>query len=346
MKTQALVLFETNRPLRPVDLSIPSLKPGQVLVKIAYSGVCHTQLGEVRGRRGPDHYLPHTLGHEGSGTVMEIGPGVSKVQPGDNVVLSWIKGCGQIVGSMTYRSSEGPINSGAISTFMKETVTSEACVTPIPANMPLREAALLGCAVPTGCGIVLNTLHLQAGQRIAIFGMGGVGLSAALFAAMMGASTIIAVDIIDEKLTTAKLLGATHVLNQNKDNVLEKIKEITGGSMVDYSVEAVGNPEVMALAFSSVKTGGGLCVIAGNAVPGRHLKIDPYDLIKGKRLIGTWGGETDMNKDIPLYVNHFLSKRLKLDQLISAEYRLNDMSRLLDDLEQGRIVRGLINMTA
>lgn len=161
MKTIAAVLEQLNKPLRIRELTTPDLKPGQVLVEVAYSGVCHSQLLEVRGKRGLDRFLPHTLGHEGSGTVLEVGAGVTKVKPGDHVVLSWIKGSGADAPSTIYESAERPVNSGALSTFMRQTVTCENRLTAIPDAMPLREAALLGCAIPTGAGIVLNTARVR-----------------------------------------------------------------------------------------------------------------------------------------------------------------------------------------
>ena len=147
-RTEAAVLFELGKPLQIVTLNLPSLKPGQILVDVAYSGVCHTQLLEAQGKRGPDRFLPHTLGHEGAGIVIEVGPCVKKVKAGDRVVLSWIRGEGLDVPSTVYPSDRGMINSGALSTFMRRTITCENRVIPIPQDFPLREASLLGCAVP------------------------------------------------------------------------------------------------------------------------------------------------------------------------------------------------------
>src|SRR3990167_821080 len=213
MKTQAAILVKTGHSLEIDEIEIPSLKPGQVLVKVAFSGVCQSQLLEVRGKRGEDKFLPHTLGHEGAGVVLEIGQNVKKVKPGDHVVLSWIKGRGIEVASTVYTGHNGKINSGAISTFMETTITCENRVTPIPSSMPLREAALLGCAVPTGAGLVMNTAQLRPGSNIAVFGVGGIGLSAIMTAELMNAATIIAVDIHDHKLEQAKQFGATHTIN-------------------------------------------------------------------------------------------------------------------------------------
>ena len=344
MQTEAAVLFELAQPLRLITLSVPDLKPGQVLVDIAYSGVCRSQLLEVCGKRGKDRFLPHTLGHEGSGTVLEVGVGVTKVKPGDRVVLSWIKGSGADVPSTIYQSSGGPVNSGAISTFMRQMVTCENRVTPIPDAMPLREAALLGCAIPTGAGIVLNTAKVRPGSSVAVFGVGGIGLSAVLAADLMNATTIIAVDVFDHKLEQARQIGATHVINTRRQDSLATILEITGGRGVDYAVESAGRRETMETAFQVVRDNGGLCVLAGNLPHGECISIDPFNLIKGKRIIGTWGGESQPDRDIPLYVNLYLAEKLKLDMLITHEYRLKDINQAFDDLEQGKVGRALIDM--
>lgn len=343
-QTEAAVLFELAQPLRLITLSIPDLKPGQVLVDIAYSGVCHSQLLEARGKRGPDHFLPHTLGHEGSGTVLEVGAGVTKVKPGDHVVLSWIKGSGADVPSTVYQSSEGPINSGAISTFMRQTVTCENRVTPIPDAMPLREAALLGCAIPTGAGVILNTARVRPGCSVAVFGVGGIGLSSVLAADLMNATTIIAVDMFEHKLEQARQFGATHVINAHQQDPLATILEITDGRGVDYAIESAGRRETMETAFKAVRDNGGLCVLAGNLPHEEHISLNPFDLIRGKRIIGTWGGESQPDRDIPLYIDLYMAGKLKLGMLITHEYRLEDINPAFDDLEQGKVGRALIDM--
>ena len=345
MDTLAAVLTELNRPLRLYKVSIPALKPGQVLVEVAYSGVCQSQLLEVRGKRGPDRFLPHTLGHEGSGIVAEVGPDVTKVKPGDRVVLSWIKGDGAEAGGTTYQGPEGPVNSGAISTFMRHTVTCENRVTPIPDAMPLREAALLGCAIPTGAGIVLNTAEVHPGSSVAVFGIGGIGLSAVLASSLMKAAVIIAVDLFDHKLDQARQVGATHLINARRQDPLAAILEITGRQGVDYAIEAAGQRTTMETAFQAVRDGGGLCVLAGNLPQGELIALNPFDLIKGKRIVGTWGGESQPDRDIPLYANLYLSGRLKLEPLITQSNRLEEINLALEDLEGGKVGRGLIAMT-
>jgi len=345
MKTTAAILEKIKQPLKIEELTIPDLKPGQVLVNIAYSGVCHSQLNEVRGLKGEDKFLPHTLGHEGAGIVEAIGPGVGKVKSGDKVVLTWIRGNGADVPSVSYKRRDGSIiNSGAISTFMTKSVISENRLVKIPDEMPLREATLLGCAIPTGAGIVINTAELSRGDTVAIFGMGGVGLSALLAAKLRQASVVIAIDVFDHKLDSALEFGATHVINAKKQAVLSEILDITDKRGVDFSIECAGKKESMEIAFQSVRDNGGLCVLAGNLPQGELISINPFDLIRGKRIIGSWGGGTHPDRDIPLYVKYFLSGTLHLDRLITHSYSLAGVNQALDDLENGKIGRALIDM--
>jgi S-(hydroxymethyl)glutathione dehydrogenase/alcohol dehydrogenase len=344
-KTEAAVLYKLNKPLRIVTLTIPDLKPGQVLVDVAYAGVCHTQLLEARGKRGQDRFLPHALGHEGSGTVLEVGTGVTKVKPDDRVVMTWIKGNGADVHATVYQGPDGPVNSGAIGCFMRQTVTCENRLVPIADAMPLREAAPLGCAIPTGSGIVLNTVNLQEGSSIAVFGAGGIGLSAILAADLKKAKMIIAVDVFDHKLEQAKSLGATHIINARNQDPLAAIMELTGKKGVDYAIESAGKRETMEQAFKSVRDGGGICVLAGNLPFGEKISIDPMDLIRGKRIVGTWGGETQPDRDIPMYAEFYLSGQLKLDKLLTHTYSLTGINQALDDLENGKIGRALIDMS-
>ncbi len=342
--TQAAVLFETGEPLSLITVTLPPLKPKQILVEVAYSGVCRTQLMEIQGQKGPDPFLPHTLGHEGSGIVREVGSAVTKVRPGDHVVLSWIKGKGGEVPATQYKSEKGMINSGAISTFMCHTVTSENRVTPIPRSMPLREAALLGCAIPTGAGIVFNTARVQSDKSVAVFGLGGIGLSAVMAAGCLKTQKIIAVDVYDHKLEQARSIGATHTLNARLVDVTKEILEITNGHGVDYAIEAVGSRTTMENAFSVVRTNGGLCVLAGNVSYGETIAIDPFDLIKGKQLIGTWGGETVPERDICLYVEKYLSGDLPLGQLITHEHPLEEINEVVRAMDSGEVGRALIKM--
>lgn len=340
---KAAILSQINQPLEIDELIIPELKRGQVLVKVAYSGVCHSQLNEIRGLKGEDKFVPHTLGHEGSGIVMEVGPEVQKVQAGDHVVLTWIKGSGCDAPATQYHRHDGSVvNSGAISTFMEYAIISENRLVPIPEVMPLKEAALLGCAIPTGAGIVLNTAHVQPGNSVAVFGVGGIGLSAIFAAKMMRAAVIIAVDIREQKLIQAQEIGATHIIDASHQDVLDAIRVITNGSGVDFAIEAAGHRETMETAFKSVRNKRGLCILAGNLPTGQQISIDPFDLIKGTRIIGTWGGETDPDRDIVNYVQYFLIGKLKLDLFTSDITKLNDINQALESFNNGNFNRVLI----
>jgi|SRR5579883_21407 len=346
MRTDAAVLLEVNQPLALLPLDMPELRPGQVLVEVAYSGVCHSQLHEVRGRRGPDRFLPHTLGHEGSGTVLAVGSNVTKVKPGDRIVLTWIRGEGAEVPSTTYSSQLGTVNSGAISTFMRHTITCENRVVPVPSEMPLREAALLGCALPTGAGVVMNTAAPQPGNSLVVFGAGGIGLSAVLAAHLLEASPLIVVDVVEQKLECARRLGATHTVNACHCDPVSAILEFTAGRGADYAVEAAGRRESMEAAFRCVRDRGGLCILAGNLPQGEQISLNPFDLIRGKRIVGSWGGDTVPDRDVPRYARLFQEGKLPLADLISRDYPLEGVNEALADLEGGRVARALIKMAA
>lgn len=345
MKTIAAVLSRINKPLLIEELLMPELEPGQVLVKVAYSGVCHSQLNEIQGLKGRDKYLPHTLGHEGSGLVEAVGSEARKVKPGDHVVLSWIKSSGCDIPSVVYKRTSGDrVNSGAISTFLTKAIISENRIVKIPKEMPLREAALLGCAIPTGAGMVMNTARVLPDTSVAIFGIGGIGLCALLAAKFAKAAMLIAIDIEEYKLKQAMQLGATHIINAKKEDVLARIKEITRQAGVDYAIEVAGNKEAMEEAFQSVRDNGGLCIIAGNLPQAEKISLNPFDLIKGKRIIGSWGGDTKPDIDIPGYVDLYLSGKLKLDKLISHVYNLGDINKAFDDLQKAKAARIMIDM--
>jgi len=345
MKTIAAILTRLNQPLEIRELEIPPLKKGQVLVQIAYSGLCYTQINEWKGSKGEDPYLPHTLGHEGAGIVLEVGETVTKVKPGDHVVLSWIKGSGCEVPNTIYSSAQGAVNSGAISTFLKLAVISENRLIPIVSTIPLREAALLGCAIPTGAGVVANQMKVKKGNSLAVFGVGGIGLSAILAARHLKAYPIIAIDIHSEKLEKAKTFGATHTINIDKEDCLEKIRQITDKKLVDFSLESAGKIQTMHLAFQVVKAPKGCCILAGNLSLGEKIQIDPFDLIKGKKIMGTWGGNGQIDQDIPRFAKWFIQNKNQLKEMISHEMSLENVNDLMQLLQAGKVHRGLINLT-
>jgi S-(hydroxymethyl)glutathione dehydrogenase/alcohol dehydrogenase len=343
MKTKAAILRALNAPLEIVDIEIPSLQKGQVLVQIAYSGICQSQLNEIRGYKGHDPYLPHTLGHEASGIVLEVGEGVTKVQKGDHVVASWIKGEGLESSSSVYSHEGQKICSGAISTFLEKAVIAENRLIPISKQMPLKEASLLGCALPTGAGVVFHEMKLSKGSSLAIFGAGGIGMSALLAAKHVQASPIIMIDIVEQKLQKALENGATHTINSSKGDVLERIKNIMGMDGVDFALECVGKKEVMETAFKSVKSKGGLCILAGNVPQGEKMQIDPFDLIRGKRILGTWGGKSSIENDVQKYVALFLAGQMDWKSFITHEIRLENINSFFESFRRGEVGRGIIS---
>lgn len=342
MKTLAAVLTQLNHPLEIQELEIPPLKRGQVLVQIAYAGLCHSQLNEWKGSKGPDAYLPHTMGHEGSGRVLEVGEGVVKVKLGDQVVLSWIKGSGLDVPNTIYRSRGGAVNSGAISTFLETAVISENRVIPVPLGISLREAALLGCAIPTGAGVIFNDMKVQKGQSIVVFGAGGIGSSALLAAKYAEAYPIVAVDVHEDKLERAQLLGASHTIHAKKEDLKKRLAEILSGRGADFALESAGKREVMEFAFECIKPAGGCCVLAGNLPKDEKIQIDPFELIKGKKIVGTWGGGSRIDQDILHYANTLIRGRNVLSTLVSHEVCLQEINQLMEKLNNGRVARGLI----
>lgn len=343
--TNAAVLVELNAPLVIAPLEIPDLSLGQVLVKMAYSGVCYTQVMECKGLRGADAYLPHCLGHEGSGTVQEVGLGVSKVKTGDKVILSWIQGTGANAPGSKYQWNGQTVNAGAVTTFAQHSVVSENRLTVIPNGISMQEAALVGCAVPTGIGAVLNTGQAREGQSIVVFGAGGIGLFALAGAAIAGCSTIIAVDILPHKLERAKEMGATHQIDGSNGDALEQIKGICADG-VDIAVEATGRPQVMVQALECVRNQGGVAVVVGNAPYGEMVNLDPKQFNLGKQIRGTWGGDSWPDRDYPKYCEYIESGKLSLKPMMSKPYSLIQINEAVEDLIGGKTARPIIDLDA
>ena len=301
---------------------------------------------EVRGRRGTDAYLPHLLGHEGTGKVIEVGEGVSKVKPDDLVVLGWIKGSGLDGGGVRYRCAcmSQDINAGGVTTFNEYALVSENRVVPLPRGVPLDVAVLFGCAVPTGAGIVTNDLKPALGSSVAIFGLGGIGMSALMATMLFECAKVIAVDVSAEKLELARSFGATHIVNAATTDVVDEIRNVTGGAGVDYAVEASGQASVIEQAFESVRRGGGVCVFASHPEHGKRISIDPYELICGKQIRGSWGGSSNPDRDIPMFAKLYCEGKLPLEKLITKRYPLDDINDALFDLERHRVGRPLIEI--
>jgi len=345
---KAAILEKLHEPLAVrSDVQIPALTRGQVLVKLAYSGVCHSQLMEARGGRGHDAYLPHLLGHEGTGVVESVGPDVTRVKPGQKVILTWIKASTGIEAACPqYSCGSQKVNSGRVTTFNEYAIVSENRAVPLPQGLPMDEAVLFGCALLTGAGIVTNTIKPKAGSTIAVFGLGGIGLSALMATNFFECSKVIGVDVEQDKLSLARELGATHVIDSSKTDPVMAIRELTSGVGLDYSVEAAGRIKTIEQAYNSIRKNGGLCVFASHPPTGEKIQLDPHDLISGKQIMGTWGGACDPDKDIPLFASLYREGKLPLKKMITKRYSLDQINEALDDIEARRVARPLIEINS
>jgi S-(hydroxymethyl)glutathione dehydrogenase/alcohol dehydrogenase len=336
MKSRAAILVEQKKPLVIEEVEVPAPKLGQVLVKVLASGICGSQIGEIDGVKGPDKFLPHLLGHEGCGEVVEVGEGVRRVKPGDRVVLHWRKGAGLESVAPVYDSPIGRVNAGWVTTFNEYALVSENRVTAIPADFDPEIAALFGCAVTTGFGVVTNNARLAIGESIAIFGAGGIGLNIVQGAALAGGYPVIALDRFDNRLELARSLGATHTINVTKADAAEEIKKIVGYDGVDVAVDNTGNVEVIALA-SRITNARGRTVLVGVPPKDSTASISTLPLHFEKRLTGSHGGECRPEIDIPRYVRLVREGRLQLASLIGKRYPLADINDAIDDMKSGRL---------
>jgi S-(hydroxymethyl)glutathione dehydrogenase / alcohol dehydrogenase len=343
MKTEAALLVQTGRPLVLAEIKTPALKPGQVLVEVAYSGACGTQVMEWRGDKGEDKWVPHCLGHEGTGTVLEVGSAVTKVKVGDKAVLSWIKGTGIEAGGAVYDWDGRKVNAGGVTTFQRHSVVSENRLTLLPPDLPMDVAVLLGCAAPTGMGAVYNVLKVQPGDAVAVFGTGGIGLNALMAAALAGAMPVIGIDPNPTRRALAKIYGATHVIDASGD-VMAEIKKIVPQG-VDLAVESSGVPAVMEHAINATRQQGGRAVVIGNAKHGATLPLNPGVFNQGKSLLGTWGGDSVPDRDYGRYGRLLGSGRFPVRDLLSKPYSLAQADQALQDLADGKVGRPLIDMS-
>ncbi|NIO20703.1 MAG: zinc-binding dehydrogenase, partial [Candidatus Aenigmarchaeota archaeon] len=255
----------------------------------------------------------------------------------------WINAKGLSAELISYTCNGTKINSGPVSTFSNYTVVSENKLVRITSDIPMDVASLLGCAVTTGAGIILNTLKAGSGNTVAVIGAGGIGMSAVVGAGIVGCWKIIAVDISDFKLKMARDIGATDTINSLEEDILDAVMRITEGKGVDFVVEAAGTKQTMENGMEIIHNSGTV-VIAGNLAHGKKIEIDPFDLIKGKKIIGTWGGESVPDEDIPKYIEMYNKSGLDLGRLITNRYKLDEINRAFDELEEGRVGRAIIEM--
>jgi alcohol dehydrogenase len=374
MKTKAAVLYETGAPqpyaqslpLVIDDLTLAEPGPGEVLVEVAGAGLCHSDLSVVDGSR--PRKMPMVMGHEASGIVREVGSEVRDFSPGDHVVFSFVPVCGHCLYCASGRGAlcepgananiAGTLLSGArrftntrsqmcnhhlgVSGFSQFTVAAQESLVKIDASLPLAEAALFGCAVMTGVGAVIHTARVTAGSSVAVFGMGGVGLSAIMGARAIGAYPIVAVDLIDDKLSLAREVGATHTVNAAQDDPVATIRELTHGG-VNYAFESVGSESVLVQAYESTLRGG-TTITVGLPAPGKMFSIPAVGITLEERTIkGSYMGSSVPRRDIPRYIGMYQAGILPVQKLYTHTLRLEEINAGFDRLAQGKAVRQIID---
>lgn len=315
---QAAVLESNNAPLamRPVEFRGPLLV-GQVLVKLCFSGICGKQLEEIDASDGEDRFLPHLLGHEGSGTVVDVGPGVTKAKFSDTVVLHWMKGSGINSTTPNYFGASGArINAGWVTTFNEFAVVSENRLTVIPDTSDLLLASLLGCAVTTGVGTVINQAQVKPYDTAVVYGCGGVGLSIVQGLKLAHPRLIIAVDISDKALDLARDLGATHCVNPSNSDVIREVWRLTGGKGASKVLINTGNPKAIEAALETTAVPGN-CYFVGRPPRGINIMVDPLAVFQQRTLAGSHGGDSFPDRDIPTYLQLHEEGSLNLSKLVS-----------------------------
>ncbi len=341
---KAAILVKQNSSLVVGEVKLPKcLDYGQVLVKIHFSAICGAQLNEIEGVKGPDKFLPHLLGHEGGGVVEKCGPGVTKVKPGDHVVLHWRQGIGIQSSTPTYKWENKTVNAGWVTTFNEYAVVSENRITPIPKKIDLKIAALYGCAITTGFGVIQNDANLKSGESIAVFGTGGAGTAVILAASLTSAYPIIAIDINDNKLEKAKEFGATHTINSLKEDPRKKIYEYASSEGVDVTVDTTGINQIRELAYETAAKDG-RTVLVGVPKKGEKMCIDSFPLHFTKKITGSHGGDANPTYDIPRLIRLQESGRFNLEKMISKTFTLDQINDAINEIRTGNVLRCIIKM--
>jgi alcohol dehydrogenase len=372
MRIKAAVLHEVgrsrpyaeSRPLSVEDLDIDPPGPGEVLLRIGAAGLCHSDLSVVNGDR--PRPVPMALGHEAAGEVVETGPGVTDLAPGDHVVMIFVPSCGHCLPCMEGRpalcepgaaaNGAGTLLSGArrlrlegreihhhmgVSAFAEYAVCARPSLVKVDKDLPLEEAALFGCAVLTGVGAVVNTARVMPGSSVAVVGLGGVGLNALLGARLAGAEQIVAVDLLDDKLALARQLGATHSVNAADADAVAQVREATRGG-VDYAFEMAGSVKAMDLAYRVTRRGG-TTVTAGLSHPDHRFEVQHVSLVAEERTVkGSYIGSCVPLRDVPRYVALYRQGRLPVDRLMSERLNLEQINEGFDRLADGHTVRQIV----
>ena len=371
MKTRAAVAVAAGEPLVIEELDLEGPKAGEVLIRNVATGVCHTDAFTLSGE-DPEGLFPSVLGHEGGAVVEEVGAGVGSVAPGDHVIPLYTPECGvckfctsgktnlcqairatQGQGLMPDGSSRFSLNGKPIhhfmgtSTFSHYTVLPEIAVAKINPEAPLEKVCLLGCGITTGIGAVLNTARVEPGASVAVFGLGGVGLSAIQGAVMANAGRILAIDVNPDKFELATQLGATDVINPKDydDPIADVVIELTDGG-VDYSFECVGNVDLMRSALECCHKGWGESVIIGVAGAGKEISTRPFQLVTGRVWRGSAFGGCKGRSQLPGMVDQYLDGEIKIDEFITYTMPLEDINRAFDLMHEGKSIRSVIHFDA
>jgi S-(hydroxymethyl)glutathione dehydrogenase/alcohol dehydrogenase len=332
---RAAVLTKIGQPLEIHDLYFPELTSGQVLVQNLLSGVCRSQLMEVQGARGDDKWLPHLLGHEGYGIVREVAGDVKKVAPGDLVIASWIKGDGIDTVPSSYQSTVNiRVHSGSVSTFSEFSVISESRLFIAPQGFKEEILPLFGCAFLTGAGMVLNFLGDASEFHVAVYGFGGVGMSAAVVLRGMNPKELFIIERSAEKRALATSLGFANVFAPEDNSLISK--------KFDYCFEAAGSVGTIQAAWDLLESNGTL-VFATHPPQGQVISLDPHALIKGKRIFGTWGGNVSPDKDLPRIATLLRNSGLNLETLVGKLFQLSEVNSALSYLESGSPGRPILD---
>ena len=357
---KAAVLYEPNAELKIEELDLAEPGLGEVSVKMMASGVCHSDWHIVKGE-WPQVALPAVLGHEGAGVVDSVGPNVSRLSRGDHVVLSWYPSCGlcemcqkgrpnlcyQPPSKSTkpvLRETGNEINQMAgLGTFGSYTIVPEVAAIPIYKDIPFPQASLVGCGVTTGVGAAINTAGVQPGTTVAVFGCGGVGLNCIQGSAIAGATKIIAVDLLDNKLDLAREFGATHTVNSSTEDPVERIKEIADGRGAHYAFEAIGLVEAPFVQSIRCTRSRGVTVWAGHAPLNTPVTMDARDLIAEKTVIGSMYGSARPNIDFPRLLALYKAGKLKLDELISRRFPQEEINTAFEVLGRGEVARSVLS---
>jgi Zn-dependent alcohol dehydrogenase len=358
-KCRAAILVEPNQPLVIDEVEFPDPAPDQVLVKLFASGICHSQIHTMRRPARSADRLPALLGHESTAVVAARGRDVRHVKEGDHVITTWVDRDNSTTNqplvahalndrAQSIASWKGKQVSHSAATWAEYAVAQERMVVALPKDVPTDVTAIIGCAVMTGAGAIINALRVRPRQSVAVFGAGGIGLCAIAAAATLDAHPVIAVDVTEEKLAFAQRFGATHVINAKESDSVGAIRELTNGG-VDYAIDAIGLPQTQEQILRATRMGysgldrGGTALLIGITPPGTQATLDTSLFIGSRSFTRTSGGDCRPDRDFPLFVRWYREGKLKLDELVTRRYELEQINEAVDDLEHGRILgRGII----